>query len=428
MGWLDKLNIFGKKKNNATYASMLNGWTPIYSSWGQDIYSNDIVRSAIRIICEEIAKTTPTHLINNNVYTGSNSLNAILKNPNLLMAKSEFIEKILFNLLTTYNSYIIPTYEQWMSPSTHEVRRRYTGLFPVSPNQVEFLQDDTGELYIKMRFTNTQYETTLRYSDVIHIRKEYSRSDFLGGDSTGNPDRRALISSLKINDSMLKGIQKGIDVGSQVHGIVRYKGIINKDAVEKNVKELEQKIRNSESGLIALDDSSDFIRISSGDIKMVDAETLKFIQEKLLMDFGVSVPILTSTCTKEEHEIFYQLTLEPIIIKLGEAFSRVLLTPTQINKGHEIKFLNNNTQFMSTAEILEFINLLGSAGTIYENEKRVLLGLQPLEELNGVRMQSLNYVNVNIADTYQLNKSRMKEIVDIENEKEKKEEEKEDGN
>ncbi|MGN1122367.1 MAG: hypothetical protein ACI4RV_08370, partial [Eubacteriales bacterium] len=43
----------------------------------------------------------------------------------------------------------------------------------------------------------------------------------------------------------------------------------------------------------------------------------------------------------------------------------------------------------------------GDSGALYENEKRVAFGLRPLPELNGVRMQSLNYVNVNIAKDYQ---------------------------
>lgn len=49
--------------------------------------------------------------------------------------------------------------------------------------------------------------------------------------------------------------------------------------------------------------------------------------------------------------------------------------------------------------------MLGDSGTIYENEKRVFYGLRPLPELVGVRMQSLNYVNADIAGTYQIGNS-----------------------
>ena len=56
---------------------------------------------------------------------------------------------------------------------------------------------------------------------------------------------------------------------------------------------------------------------------------------------------------------------------------------------------------MSTDQTLEMVRLLGDSGSLYENEKRVAFGLQPLPELVGVRMQSLNYVSVDIAKQYQ---------------------------
>jgi hypothetical protein len=46
--------------------------------------------------------------------------------------------------------------------------------------------------------------------------------------------------------------------------------------------------------------------------------------------------------------------------------------------------------------------MLGDSGSMYENEKRVTLGLPPMPELVGVRTQSLNYVNVEIASEYQM--------------------------
>lgn len=57
---------------------------------------------------------------------------------------------------------------------------------------------------------------------------------------------------------------------------------------------------------------------------------------------------------------------------------------------------------MTVSEKLEMIRLLGDSGTLFENEKRVALGLKPLKSLEGVRMQSLNYVNTEIVNKVQL--------------------------
>ena len=56
---------------------------------------------------------------------------------------------------------------------------------------------------------------------------------------------------------------------------------------------------------------------------------------------------------------------------------------------------------MNTAQTLAMVNLLGQSGTLFENEKRVAFGYPPLKELEGVRLQSLNYVNVEYAREYQ---------------------------
>ena len=57
---------------------------------------------------------------------------------------------------------------------------------------------------------------------------------------------------------------------------------------------------------------------------------------------------------------------------------------------------------MSTDQSIEMVRLLGDSGSLYENEKRIAFGLRPLPELAGIRMQSLNYVNVEHARDYQL--------------------------
>ncbi len=57
---------------------------------------------------------------------------------------------------------------------------------------------------------------------------------------------------------------------------------------------------------------------------------------------------------------------------------------------------------MSTDQTLEMVRLLGDSGALYENEKRVAFGLRPLPELEGKRKQSLNYIDVEFAQHYQL--------------------------
>ena len=64
---------------------------------------------------------------------------------------------------------------------------------------------------------------------------------------------------------------------------------------------------------------------------------------------------------------------------------------------------------MTKSQILEMIRLLGDRGSLFENEARTALGLRPAKELKGLRMQSLNYVNVDDAKKYQVGESNNEE-------------------
>ena len=44
------------KKQVKSYTRMLNGEIPVFSNFGQNIYSSDLVKSAIRSIAREISK------------------------------------------------------------------------------------------------------------------------------------------------------------------------------------------------------------------------------------------------------------------------------------------------------------------------------------------------------------------------------------
>ena len=128
---------------------------------------------------------------------------------------------------------------------------------------------------------------------------------------------------------------------------------------------------------------------------------LKFIDEKILRQFGVPLCILTGDYTKEQYEAFYQKTLEPLIISYSQAFTRVLFTDREQSYGNKIEFYPKDLIFMSVNQTIEMVTLLSNTGALYENEKRRAFGLMPLKELEGKRYMSLNWVDMDIANQYQ---------------------------
>ncbi|MCM1218123.1 MAG: phage portal protein [Lachnospiraceae bacterium] len=398
MGWLDKLKR--RLTKQSTHADMLNGFTPIFSQFGDDVYASDVVQQAVGCIVREMKKLNPTHVreTGSDMSPVNNSVQKVLDMPNELMTTADFLEKITWQLFFNYNCFILPTYYVW-TDKKGKGHRQYTGLYPLAPTQVDFIQDASDALYAKLTFANN-FETTVRYSDLIHIRHNFSVNEFMGGDEDGQPDNGALLKTLDLNTTLLQGIANAMKSSFAVNAIVKYNTLLDDGKMEAAVRELEERLRNSESGILPIDLKGEYIPMERN-VKLVDEATLKFIDEKILRHFGVPLSILSGDYTKAQYEAFYQKTLEPLAVSISQAFTRTLFTERERAFGNKIVLYPKDLIFMSTEQTLEMIRLLGDSGGLYENEKRTALGLRPLPELEGVRKQSLNYVDVDIAAQYQ---------------------------
>lgn len=398
----DALSKITQKIGKWKYAGALNGNSPIFSQFGNNIFASDVVQQAVNCIVSELKKLRVAHVKENgnDVVPVDSGLQTILNNPNPLMTMSDFIEIIYWQLAMNYNSFIIPVYYEWRDKTTGTIRRKYEGLYPIQPTQVDFIEDASKTLFVKFRFANGE-EYILNHSDVIHLKTHYSVNQYMGGGENGQPDNTALINILNINHQLLQGVGAAMKASYAVNGVVKYKSLMDGGKTEAALKELESKLKRSESGFLALDLGSEFIPIKK-ELKLVDADTLKFIDEKILRHFGVPLPILTGDYTKAQYEAFYQKTIEPLVISFSQEFTKVLFTKGEKATGNRIKFYPKELIFMTTDQILQTIKELAPTGTLFENEKRVFLGLLPSPELEGKRYMSLNWIDANKANEYQV--------------------------
>lgn len=387
---------FLKKRppKTAVPARTLSGYTPIFSQFGQDIYASDVVQQAISCIVHEMMKLKPVHVR----VEGTDSVpvrgpvQAVLDAPNPLMTTADLLSRVTWQLYLNYNAFIVP---QWSDDG------RLEALYPVQPSNVSFLQDPSGALFVQLMFANG-YQSTLRYDDVIHIRYNYSVNELMGGNAMGQPDHAALLKTLELNDTLLQGVSMALKSSYAVNGVVKYNTLLDDGKTAAALKELTERLARSESGFLAMDLKGEFIPIKK-ETKLVDEGTLKFIDEKILRAFGVPLCILTGDYSKEQYEAWFQSCLESLIMSYSQAFTRTLFTRREsYGYGNKVVFYAEELVFMTMSQKLELVRLLGDSGALYENEKREIFGLRPLPELEGVRRQSLNYVDTSIAEQYQL--------------------------
>lgn len=401
MSWFSKL--FRKAPKDVRYAPSMNGFAPVYSQFGTSIYQSDVVQQALKCIVDEMKKLNPMHIRmedNDPVPISNSSVQKVLKNPNQLMTTSEFLEKTMWMLLLNYNAFIIPTYYTWVDPETGAERRRYDSLYPLNPAEVDFIEDASGRLFVKFYFRNGE-TTTIAYDNVIHLKINYSVNEYMGGDMMGQPNHEGLVETLNLNRTLLQGVAKAMKSSYAVNGIVKYNTLLSNGETEAALKELEQKLNNNESGFLPLDLKADFTPLEKK-IALVDEPTLKFIDEKILRNWGVPLCILKGDFTKSQYNAFYQKTLEPLIISVSQSLTKKLFTERELAFGNKIELYPKDLIFMTVEQTIEMVTLLANTGALYENEKRAAFGLRPLPELEGKRYMSLNWIDANNAEAYQV--------------------------
>lgn len=400
MSWISKL--LHRPPKGAKWALTFDGYSPLFSVFGSNIYASDVVQQALSCIVGEIKKLSPAHIriINSDPTPVNSDIQTVLNNPNPLMTTSEFLEKTMWLLLMNYNAFILPVYHTWADEKTGVERRHYDALYPLNPTQVDFIEDGSGRMFVTFTFWNG-YTTTIPYDDVIHIRHNYSVNEYMGGDRMGQPNHEALLKTLELNNTLLQGVAKAMKASYAVNGIVKYTTMMDNGKTEAALRELENKLNNNESGFLPLDLKADFTPLEKK-IALVDEPTLKFIDEKILRHFGVPLAILKGDFNKTQYNAFYQKTLEGIVISLSQAFTKKLFTDRERAFGNKIEFYPEDLIFFTIEQKIELVNLLSLTGAMFENEKRRALGLRPLPELDGKRYMSLNWIDANNAATYQV--------------------------
>lgn len=399
---LEKIMRQKKDNINVHYEKLMDGTTPIFSQFGADIYSSDIVQMCIDVIASECSKLKPQHIRSTDdgmQIKVRGSLNRLFKfAPNELMTTKDFIEKIVWLLFMNDNCFIYPIYKN------EEGKRIYEAFYPLKPAIVTFIRDIKNKLYCKFDFSNGD-TVTLPYCDVIHLRKKFSVNDVMGGGINGQPNNEALLKVLKINDVALQGIGKAIKTSLSIRGIMKINTMMDDEAQQKSRKSFEEKIENGDTGIIPMDLKGEYVPLQV-DPKIVDKDTMAFLQDKVLNWFSVSLPILQCDFTDDQYQAFYEKTLEPIIISLGQAFSKTVFTDRELDHGNEIVFYPQKLLFTNSKNKIAVADILGNRGALTNNTLLEMFGYPPYEGGNA-RFVNLNYVNAEIANSYQMKKAGM---------------------
>lgn len=391
--------IFNVKPNQEdstkyTNAQLINSYTNFITNYNAEIYNDLSVRSCVDTIARHVAKLKPVHIIQdeNGRNAQKSSINSLLANrPNIYMSTSDFLYKVASQLLYYGNAFV---YIQ------KDNKQNINGFYPIDFTSCELKEYDNN-LYLKFNFNNAK-NIVIPYTDIIHIRRNYSTHDLLGQDAY-----KPLLETLTNLSKSRQSISNKVENGGKISGILKLSGMVSQSEWKTKAELFADWFKSSTSksgGVATIDSTADFIPVSTKAESAEEAQ-LKYLQSEVYSYFGINEAIVNGSYNETEWQAFYESIIEGIKIQLSQEFTAKVFTEKEKAYGNIIDFNSNRLTYASTTNKVNMVKELGALGLLTTNEARELFDLPPVED-GDKRLVSLNYINADKADEYQLNKEK----------------------
>ena len=387
--WIDKiLGIEKVQEQQMKNFEMLNGGYKSFSQFTGDAYQNDIYRSAVDSIARHIAKLSGKHIINNSKQPDTNSkINRLLQDrPNPYMSGYDFLYKVATQYFLYNNAFILVQKDS---------RGNLSGLYPLSPTNVEYVVDTSNEVYLKFLFSNGD-KVILHMNEVAVLRRHFNSNELLGDDNS------AIMSALQLATTQNEGMNEAIKNSAQIRGIVKYQQALS----PSKLKEAKEEFMNNyfsmanNGGVVPVDTSMEYTPLKVSDVQ-IDTSQIKVVKEKIYDYLGISEKIVNGTYDEEGWQAFFESIIEPFSIQIALELTDKVFSEREKAFSNRIIFESSKLQYASTKSKTNMIGELLPLGVLTVNQALDLLNLPHVED-GDKRIQSLNYVDKEIVNQYQM--------------------------
>lgn len=362
MGIFEK--IFKNKKQNTKikgYFEMLDGYTPIYTTYDGGVYEMELTRACIHTFANHASKLCPD-------ISGADlaKIKTMLNNkPNPWMTSSQFLYKIATIYETQNTCFIVPILGEFDET---------IGFYPVSPRLVEFIEiPSDSELWIRFTFGNGQ-RAAIEFSRCGVINKFLYKSDIRGESNS------ALDPTMKLLDMQNQGIREGIKNNSSFRFMAQYNNLLDDDDLTEERKRFSRDNFNGESGGMLLFPSTySNIKQIDSQPRVVDVQQMKAIQDRVYTYFGCNEDILQNKAVGDQWSAYYEGKIEPFAIQLSQAMTSMTYSDLQISRNNSIMWSSNRLQYMTNSEKSAMIQTLFDRGLLSTNMGMDILNLPHVE-------------------------------------------------
>lgn len=352
MGFKDVIKSNRKKsevqKQVDYYFKMMNGYSPVFSSFEGGVYEMALTRAAIHTFATHCSKLLPE------VEQGKNSkFERMLQNrPNPNMNTAQYLYKLATLYETDNTAFIFPLYEYEPRP---------VGFYPVKSNNVQLIESG-GNDYFKFMFANGT--VTLPKDEVGILNKLNYKSDFYGADN------RALMPTLDLINANNQGIIEGVKNSASLRFIAKLASVLQpKDIAEERKRLMSDNFSADNNGGVFMADAKyDDIKQITSEPFTVNAAQMREIEESVFTYFGTNKNILQNKFTPDEWAAYYEGKIEPFAIQASLTHTQMKYTDKELAYGNKIIFTANRLQYETTAMKLQTVTALFDRGMLTQNQ------------------------------------------------------------
>lgn len=393
MGMFEK--IFGKQKQpqgNMTEFRLLNSYMGTFTPFSGNAWTDDKVRAAVDSFARRAAVVRPKHVRNSDgkAIEVNDSLNRILQfRPNPYNTAYSFYYRAAANYKVYNCACLFPIWDE----ATGKLREIYNINAPALD-----LKEYKGELFVRFRFANGK-TYTLPFNDVAFVGGHFLDNEIFG---SGN---KPLTPVLETANTFNQSMSKFAELVSVIRGILEVQGGVKDADLRKRRDEFIRdnlSLENNGSGVVVTDNRYKYTP-TSDKTTPIPKEQLAFIKDSIHEYFGTNDKIIKNTASPEEENDFYIGELQPFFIQLSQALTNCIFTDKERGFGNEIVADINTLEFAKLTDRLNAVKYLSDIGALTLDQALTTVGYPPIGGEEGRRrIQTLNVVNAEKADEYQL--------------------------
>ena len=330
------------------YFQMLDGYTPIFSTYDGGVYEMELTRACIHTFANHCSKLQP-----NIEGADLRGLAALLNGrPNPFMTSAQFVYKVATIYDAKNTCFIAPILDAF---------DRLTGFYPVNAAQTEIIDVD-GVPYLRYKFRNGKC-AAVEFSRCGVVSKYLYNSDVVG------EDNQALLPTLQLLNIQNQGIAEGIKNSASF----RFMAVVNnfakgKDLAKERKSWVDENLSTDAGGLALFPNNYTNVQQIQSTAKIVDPEQMNLIQTRVLNYFGCNEEVLQNKTVGDEWSAYYEGKIEPFALQLSQAMTVMTYTEQERKRGNAIVWSANRLQYMTNASKLQVSSQMFDRGVLSLND------------------------------------------------------------